>query len=55
MNPTDRPTEWVTAVVGILTAVVLWSTDKNTAALVTAIGGFLPALVTAITVRVKGE
>lgn len=48
MGPTTRPTEWVTAVVGIATALLLWSSDHNTAALITAIGSFVPALITAI-------
>lgn len=45
-GPVDRPTEWVTAIVGIVTAIVAFNTDHNYAGVVSAIGAFLPTLIT---------
>jgi hypothetical protein len=44
--PSDRPTEWTTAIVGIVTAVVMFTTNHDTAGFVSAIGGFVPGLIT---------
>lgn len=48
ISPAERPTEWTTAVVLLVTAAIAWSNDKNTAALIAAGAAALPAIVTAI-------
>lgn len=48
MNPRTRPTEWIAAVAGIVSAVLLYRTNHDTAALAAAIGGLLPAVITAL-------
>ena len=45
-SPADRPTEWITAIVGLLTAVIAFTTNHDQLALVSAVGGVLPTLVT---------
>jgi hypothetical protein len=47
-SPVARPTEWTTAVVLLITAAIAWYNDRNTAALVAAIGAALPVIVTAL-------
>ena len=48
VTPTARPTEWTLAATGLVSAVLLYYADRNVAALVAAIGGALPTLVTAV-------
>jgi len=45
-SPADRPTEWVTAIVGVVTAIVAFTTNHDQLALVSAVGGLLPTLIT---------
>lgn len=47
VSPAARPTEWITAVAGLTGAVLLYTADREVAALVSAVGSFLPAIVTA--------
>lgn len=46
ISPAARPTEWVTAAAGLVGAVLLYSADREVAALVSAVGSFLPAIIT---------
>jgi len=48
MTPSDRPTEWTTAVVGLVAAAWAFVTGHDFIALAAAIGAFVPTLVTAV-------
>lgn len=54
VTPVARPTEWVSAVSGIIVAVLLYVNDRDFAALVMTITAFVPAIVTAIVVALGG-
>ena len=47
VTPSARPTEWTTAVVGLVSAMLLFYADRDVAALAAAVGGALPTIVTA--------
>jgi hypothetical protein len=48
-SPAARPTEWIAAVAGLVTAVVAYLNDRDVAALVAVATGSLPTIVTAVT------
>jgi amino acid transporter len=48
ISPAERPTEWTTAVVMLITAALAWRTDHDTAALVAVVALVLPVIVTAL-------
>lgn len=48
ITPVERPTEWTTAVVMLVLAVLAYQTDHDTAALLAVAGAVLPVIVTAI-------
>lgn len=48
ITPVERPTEWTTAVVMIVLAILAYQSDHNTAALVAVAAAALPVIVTAI-------
>lgn len=45
-SPADRPTEWVTAIGGLVTGFIAWRTDHDTAALVAVVMAVVPTLIT---------
>jgi hypothetical protein len=51
MNPTQRPTEWIAAIVGLAFSAFAYFTDRNVAAVAAAVLAFLPALITAAGAR----
>jgi hypothetical protein len=48
VTPVVRPTEWTVGVAMLITAVLAWQTDHDTAALVAVGAAVLPTLVTAV-------
>ena len=48
MTPTQRPAEWIAALVGLAFAAVAYVQSREVAAIATAVLAFVPALVTAI-------
>jgi xanthine/uracil/vitamin C permease (AzgA family) len=50
-TPTQRPAEWVAAVVGLFVAGVAFAQDREVAAIAAAVLAFLPALITAAGAR----
>lgn len=51
--PVERPTEWTVGVVMLASAVLMWSTNHDTAALIAVGAAVLPAFVTAAVVWFK--
>lgn len=51
MTPTNRPTEWIAAIVGLAFAAFAYFTDRDVAAIAAAVLAFVPALVTAVAER----
>jgi len=49
--PTERPAEWVAAVVGLFVAGSAYLGDRNVAAIAAAVLAFLPAVITAAGAR----
>jgi len=49
VSPVDRPTEWTTALVMLITAALAYNSDHDIAALIAVVAAALPVLVTAIT------
>jgi len=47
-SPVERPTEWTTAVVMLITAFVTWQANRDTAALISVGAACLPVIVTAV-------
>jgi hypothetical protein len=52
-TPVARPTEWTSAVALLGGALLMFSVDKNAAALVAVVGACLPAITTAIVSAVR--
>lgn len=48
VSPVDRPTEWTTALVMLVTAAVAYYNDRDIAALIAVAAAVLPVLVTAV-------
>jgi Zn-dependent protease with chaperone function len=48
ITPVERPTEWTTAIVLLITAVIAWLGDHDTAALVAVLLSAVPVIVTAV-------
>lgn len=51
-GPSTRPAEWTVAVVGVVTAILAYQANHDTAVLTAAVLGALPVLLTAIFVAV---
>lgn len=48
MTPTQRPAEWIAALVGLAFAAIAYVQSREVAAVATAVLAFVPALVTAV-------
>jgi len=47
-SPVERPTEWITAVVMLVTAVIAFTDDRDIAGLIAVGAACLPVIVTAV-------